>query len=167
MAGGRSTSVVGTPLYMAAEVFVLNTYGRACDMYSLGCIMRELLTSTRLHKSRRVRFDPYALEAGIKPVVVPPVQPCTGVTWVHLVCAAAVSILPALACAAVERASLLSDGAEPGPVPTVWETVMDAPRIMVDLFAIVLGALSPALVASSAPPEAPRGGGHGHADGGG
>ncbi|KAG8457430.1 hypothetical protein KFE25_011285 [Diacronema lutheri] len=115
--GGAATRVVGTPLYMAAEVFDGGEYGRACDVYSLGCVYRELLTSTRLCASRAVRFDRAAHALGRKPVHVPRLRAQTGVLAVLALLVALAAALPALD-AALDRPARL-DGRAPLGAPAL------------------------------------------------
>lgn len=44
---GKSTTAVGTPGYMAPELFENASYDARCEIYSLGCVMFEALTGRR------------------------------------------------------------------------------------------------------------------------
>ena len=43
-------TLVGTPVYMPPEQFLMEDVGPHCDWYAFGCIMHELLTGKRLFR---------------------------------------------------------------------------------------------------------------------
>ena len=46
IAAGKSTTLCGSPLYMAPEMFEGKPYGRSVDWWSLGIVMYEMLHGT-------------------------------------------------------------------------------------------------------------------------
>lgn len=60
------------------------------------CLARELLTTTRMHRSSRVRFDPWALDAGVKPLTVAPLSRASSLMVISGMVTTALGALPAL-----------------------------------------------------------------------
>ena len=53
---GAALTLVGTPGYIAPEVYTGERYGPACDIWSLGSILFELLTLDRPHKHLPISY---------------------------------------------------------------------------------------------------------------
>ena len=104
----RTTSVVGTPVYMAPEA-ERGLVGPACDVYSLGACLYEMLTGTRPFRADATAYDKMELIPPRPSALAPGVPDA-----VDRLVAAALSPDPAARPTVGEFARLLVDGARTG-----------------------------------------------------
>ena len=67
-----SGGVIGTPQYIAPEVWENQTPGRAGDVYALGCVLFEMLTGETLFEGNNT---PAVMRAHFKPLALPEAWP--------------------------------------------------------------------------------------------
>ena len=68
MSVSATGSVVGTPHYLAPEVWEGQGATRQADIYALGCILYEMLTGEKVFKGET---SPAVMMAHFKPIVFP------------------------------------------------------------------------------------------------